>query len=291
MVLTDDEIIKQGIFNVRYSSAKKYQHEKGKLPLTNKSFSLIFNNNPNRNFGNDQIRLQVSNGCLKVYDTYHSKLWFTLLVDEPQEWKQIFDKNKMEKTNRHIIEMYATKEQKQKELQKLFDMSPQALKKLYQDTLKEREQFQRKNIRFNLEIQSSYLYEGTKDQKLRAFVVAHSYAAWCEWITKILGKVMKAKTGKGPDKKNPLSDFLDDYPTLKKSMYTTDWEIKLNQLRNCVAHERFYFDYKHSEIVFMDEKEKRIRLTELRSRLLWLKNCYVELLHFLEESVRSIKSF
>jgi len=97
--------------------------------------------------------------------------------------------------------------------------------------------------------------------------------------------------GKGPKNDEELLDFLDDYPTLKKFLDTTDWELKANRMRNCVAHEKFYFDYRLSEIIFMDKKEKRIRLIEIRSRFITLSNFYVELLDILKESVPRIKSF
>jgi len=261
LVLSDDKLIKQGKFNVRYSSAKKYQHEKGKLVLTSKSLLFIFNNNPIKPVKNHYIRLKVCDDCLEVYDSNYNKLKFKLLLDEPQDWKKIFDDIKWEKINRKIIGYHAIREQRQKELQNLFDMSSQALIKLYQDTAKEREQFQRKNIRFNLDIQSSYLYEGIKDRKLRAFVIAHSYVAWYEWIKRILQKLMRAKTGQGPKNDKELLDFLDDYPKLKQSIDTTDWELKPNRMRNCVAHEEFYFDYRLSELIFMDDdKEKSVML-------------------------------
>ena len=117
------------------------------------------------------IRLQVHEGYLEVYDSYYNKLWFKLMVDEPHEWKQIFEWMKMEEINRMVVEMYVTEDKRQKELRELFDKSSQDLKILYRDRRKEREQFQRKNIRSNLEIQDSYLYERTKDRKLKAVVL------------------------------------------------------------------------------------------------------------------------
>jgi len=77
-----------------------------------------------------------------------------------------------------------------------------------------------------------------------------------------------------------LIRFLSGYPSLGIfSFFSEEWEIEANQIRNCVAHERFYYDYKHSEIVFIvNGKEKRIRLREIEFRLLSISHTYWKLL-------------
>jgi len=290
LVLIADEIIKQGTYSIKFSSAKKYQHKSGNLVLTRKCLLFLVNDNLIKKLWNRHIRLEVDERYLVVYSNYN-KLLFKLFVDEPQVWNKIFHDMKWEKINKKMIDYHEKKEESQREVQNLFDMSSHALAKLYQDTVKEREQFQRKNIKFNLDIQSSYLYEKTKDRKLRAFVIAHSYVAWYEWIKRIFQKIMKAKTGKGPENDKELLDFLDHYPLIKESFDITDleWNIKPNRMRNCVAHEEFYFDYRFSEIIFMDGgKEKRIRLIEIRDRLFILSKLYAELLECLKESINGL---
>jgi len=72
--------------------------------------------------------------------------------------------------------------------------------------------------------------------------------------------------------------FLD-----KKLFYTTKWGLKANQIGNCVSHEKFYFDYRNSELVFMTEKEKRVRLRDLSRKMHILADFYIELFRFVRE--------
>ena len=53
-----------------------------------------------------------------------------------------------------------------------------------------------------------------------------------------------------------------------------------------MAHEKFYYDYKSSSLVFvMEKKEKRIRLRELETKFNSLIHTYGELLDCLVEKV------
>lgn len=162
-------------------------------------------------------------------------------------------------------------------------MTPEALKKLWNATLEDRMQFRNRNIGFNLEIQR--LAGDLRNRKLKAFIVAHSYVAWYEWTKGLLYRIFKAKLGNGPKSDKELREFLDSYPSLRV-LNTEEWEIEANQIRNCVAHEKFYFDYKSSNLVFVvEEKEKRIRLRELELKLGSISHTYGELLDCLIEKV------
>lgn len=253
--------------------------------LTEDELSLNCNESWTRIFKNRDIRLIVWNGYLEIHEFYYNKLRFKLDVNEPEDWKRSFDKIKSEKLGQRMIESYLATQKRPVEFRGLFDMNPKALRKLYEDTRIVRQQFERKNIKFNLDIQNSYLYRGIKDRKLKAFIVAHSYVAWYEWTRRLLRKIFKAKLGKGPKDDKELLEFLDDYPTLKSYLDTTKWGLTANQIRNCVAHEKFYFDYKPSELVFMIKKEKRVRLWELRNNISGLSHFCVELLDFLKEEI------
>jgi hypothetical protein len=88
-----------------------------------------------------------------------------------------------------------------------------------------------------------------------------------------------------------LIRFLGGYPSLViLSFFSEEWDIKANQIRNCVAHERFHYDYKNSEIVFIvNGKEKRIRLREIEFRLMSISHTYWDLLQFIKEKVKTGK--
>ena len=151
-----------------------------------------------------------------------------------------------------------------KELQKILDMKPEALRRLYNDISKELKPFETKSIRFILDMYDMLSAPGRiSNRKLRAFIVAHCYVALYERTKKLLYKIYKAKFGKGPKNDEELMKFLDDYPLSKSLLDTSEWGIKTNQVRNCVSHGKFYFDYKNSVFVFMVKKEKRIPLREL----------------------------
>lgn len=170
-----------------------------------------------------------------------------------------------------------------KELRKLFEISPSALEKLYYDILGKGGQFESKNIQFNLEIQG--LLEKVKIRKIQAYIVAHSYVAWYEWIKNFLNKIYKTKLGKGPKNDDELIKFLEGYPSWKYSFDTTKWGIKPNQIRNCISHEKFWFDYRHSQIVFMTKKEKRVPLRYLRRHINSMSHFYATLLRSLKEKL------
>ena len=282
----NEKLVKRGVFKgLAYSSVKRYTCEKGELILTTENLCINCEGSWTKTFPNEEIRLETWRGTLEVRDFWYGKLRFKLIIDEPEKWKETFDKMRFKKSIEAYKRLYEEAEKRPKELEKLLDLSPKALRRLYDDTQKERQQYERKNIRFNLDIQMSWLYNGVKNRKLKAFIVAHSYVAWYEWTKRLLSKIYKAKFGKGPRNDEELMKFLEDCPSLKGFLDTTEWGIRANQIRNCVSHEKFYFDYKPSELVFMAKKEKRIRLRDLKTKILPMSHFYVTLLDSLKEKV------
>ena len=286
MVQHNEKLIKKRAFKrIAYSSAKKYACEKGELTLTTKNLLIDCEGSWSKSFPIREIGLEARGENLEVYDRWYGRLLFKLIVDEPKEWEEALHRVIMEWTKEEMNRFHEYEKKRPIELRKLLDISPEALKKLYDDTRKESLQFRRKNIRFNLKIQG--LVETFKNRKLKAFVIAHSYLAWYEWTKRLLSKIYKAKFGKGPKNDEELMKFLDDYPSWKVLLDTEEWGIEANQIRNCVAHENFYFDYKHSELIFMvkGKKEKRVRLRDLEIKVLPISNLYATLLRSLKEKV------
>lgn len=284
MTQTDEEIVRRGILKgVAYSRAKKYACRKGELILTTKNLFINCEGSWSKAFPIGEIRLEAWDNTLELREIWYGRLLFKLIVNEPDEWEETFTIV----INKMLYEdwkgLWERAEKSQEELEKFLDLNPETLKKLYDYTHKEREQFERKNIRFNLDIQS--LLKGVKSRKLKAFMVAHSYVAWYEWTKRLLYKIFKAKFGKGPINDNELMKFLDDYPLLKGSLSTAEWGIQANQIRNCVCHEKFFFDYKSSELVFMVGEEKRVRLRDLRIKIYPMANFYIKLITSLKEKV------
>jgi len=229
-----------------------------------------------------RIFLYASDENLEVRDEY-DKLRFKLAIDSPNEWMKARSEIVSERLSKLLIKAYKEDEKRPAEMKRLLDMNPTALEKLNNSLKKERLQFAKKNIRFNLDIQG-LLYDGIKNRKLKAFIVAHSYVAWYEWSKRLFYKIYKAKFGKGPKDDEELMNFLDDYPSCN-FLNTTKWGVKANQIRNSVSHEKFYFDYKNSELVFMVKKEKRVRLVDLRDTILSMSHFYASLLTSLRDKV------
>jgi hypothetical protein len=286
MMQNNEKVVKKGAFKgMAYSSAKKYACEKGELTLTTRNLLMDCEGSWSKSFLIREIGLEAWGENLEVYDRWYGRVLFRLIIDEPKEWEEAFHRVITEWATEEMKRFHEHMKKRPTELRRLLDISPEALKKLYSDTRRESLQFRRKNIRFNMEIRS--LVETFKNRKLKAFAIAHSYVAWYEWTKRLLYKIHKAKFGKGPKNDEELMKFLDDYPSWKALMDTKEWGIRPNQIRNCVAHENFYFDYRHSELVFMirGKKEKRVRLRDLKIKVLPISNLYATLIRSLEEKV------
>lgn len=284
MTQQSEKVVKKGAFKgLAYSSAKRYACNKGGLTLTTKNLLINCKGSWSKAFPISEIRLEAWDENLEVHDIWYGKLLFRFVVDKPKEWETAFQSVNKQLVRETMSRLHEMERKRPAELKNLFDMEPKALKKLYEDTQKERQEYERKNIRFNLDIQSRL--EKVKNRELRAFIVAHSYVAWYEWTKNLLYRIYKAKFGKGPANDNELMNFLDNYPSWKALLDTPEWEIRPNQIRNCVAHERFYFDYKKAQLVFMAKKEKRVRLRDLKVKILPMSNFYATLLRSLEEKI------
>jgi len=290
MTQQNERLVKKGVLKgIAYSRAKKHSCEKGELILTTEKLVINCEAGWTKTFPlKEYIRLESWNEDLEIYDIY-AKLLFKLVVDEPKKWKRAFDEVISDRLGDLVTRIFEDEQNRPEELKKLLDMRPGALRKLYNATRKEREQFERKNIRFNLDIQRSWLWNKSKDRKLEAFIVAHSYLAWYEWSKRLIEKIFKAKFGKGPEDDKELMKFIYSYPSLEGFIDTTGWGIRANQIRNCVAHEKFYFDYKNSELVFMTKKEKRVKLRDLRTKMIPMSQFYIMLLDALKEKIEEAK--
>jgi hypothetical protein len=276
MARHNEKVVKKGIFKgITYPHFKKYACENGELTLTSKKLSINCEGKWQKIFRNREICLEAYDRVLEIRGIWYSSLLFRLIVDEAEKWLNAFEKVRFEELKK-AYEWDAEEEEKkrQEEWKKLFDINPKALKKIHDDIQKEMTQFKRKNLKFNLEIQR--LVKLLKHRKLKAYIVAHSYVAWYEWTKGLLSKIYKAKLGRGPENDRELIKFLSGYPSLGIfSFFSEEWEIEANQIRNCVAHERFHYDYKHSEIEFIvNQKEKRIRLREIEFRLISISHTY-----------------
>jgi hypothetical protein len=290
MQTSNENVIKRGEFNdVSYSCAKKYFCKKGQLTLTKNSLSIECKGTWSKVFPILNVDLRAEeNGLLVVYDiTHYGRLFLKLMVDNPKEWETALNKVKNEEIEKYMHEFYQRESKEPEELERIFDISPELLRKLFDELRKEKISFENKNVLFNFYVQD--LMRKVRNRKLQAFMVAHNYVAMYEWTKRFMSKIYKAKLGKGPTNDEELMIFLDDYPSWKYLLDTSEWDIKPNQIRNCVAHQKFYFDYRSSELVFMLGKEKRVPLNELRRMVGPMAHFYSTLLTSLKEKITTGK--
>ena len=284
-----EKVVKKGAFKVAYSRAKKNACENGELILTQKTLRINCGESWSRSLRNKEIRLEVWNGELEVHDSWYGKLLFRLIVDEAEQWIEAFREVTIESSIFLKLGLFEVQRRRQEELKRLFDIDNKALKRIYNEVRKEKFHFGTKSVKFSYEIIEIVAY--LKNRKLRAFVSANSYVAWYEWTKRLLNKIYKARFGKRPKNDEELIQFLEDYPTLEV-LDTKEWEIEANQIRNCVAHGRFYYDYRLSELVFIvQNKERRVRLRELQYKLFFMIRMYARLVEFLRYKVTGEMSY
>jgi len=280
------EVVRKGSFQkVAFSSLKKLTCDEGELTLTLEKLTICCKKSWSKSFSITEIRLEEWENNLEIHDAYYGKLLFKLIIDNPVEWEKEFQKLINRYYAERFDEHYQRQSKKPEELNRLFEAKQEILKKILEEVRKERKQFGEKNADFILLVQK--LAETANDRKLKAFIVAHCYVAWYEWTKNLLFQLYKGKFGKGPRDSEELINFLHSFPSLRV-LDTSEWGINANQIRNCVAHERFYYDYKSSELVFrIENKDKRIRLRELQWRLISIAYTYRTLIISLKQKVET----
>lgn len=283
-MIRHNEVMKKGSFKVVDSSAKRYACKKGELILTSKSLSINCEGSWSRTIPIEEPEFEAHNGKLEIRFGFYGTHFLKLIVDDPEGWVECF-KNVVSQWFHTVMERYALMEiERPKELEKLLDMKPEALRRLYADVSKEWKPFETKSIRFILDMYD--LSGRISNRKLRAFLIAHCYVAFYERTKRLFYRIYRAKCGKGPKNDEELMKFLDDYPSWKILLDTSKWGIKPNQVRNCISHGKFYYDYRSSNFVFIVKKEKRIPLRELWRIILPMTHLYSSVTRSIIEKVR-----
>lgn len=271
-MIDHSEVMRKGSFKLINSSPKRYACNKGELTLTSKNLSINCEGSWSETFPIEELDLEAHERKLEIRFGYYRTRFLKLIVDDPESWVECFKEVASEYFTQEVLRIHQVRIERTEELEKLLDMKPKALSRLYYDISKEWKPFETKSIRFIFDMYE--MSRGISSRKLRAFIIAHCYLAFYERTKRLLYKIYKAKFGKGPKDDKELMSFLDDYPSWKSLLDTSRWRIKPNQIRNCVSHGEFYYDYKHSEFVFMVKKEKRIPLRELQRIVLPMLHLY-----------------
>jgi hypothetical protein len=284
-----EKLIRRGAFHkVAFSSSKKLVCDRGELVLTSERLSISCEGSWSRSFPIWDIRLEGWDKYLEVRDFYWGRLQFRLVVDDAQEWIMSSQKIHSDQACEMLEKIKERNKKKPEELNRLFDINQENLRGIVKDIRKWRLDFGEKNIHFVLNVQR--LATTTNNRKLKAFLLAHCYVAWYEWTKVLLLAIYKGKRGKGPNNDDELIKFLgENFPSLQV-LDTREWGIGANQIRNCVAHEKFYYDYKRSELVLnVNSRNKRISLRELERRFHIMTETYSMLVQCLKQKVETGK--
>jgi len=281
MAEVEEKIIRQGLIErTVFSCAKKYSHGKGELILTKERLSIKFQGLPLKTYPFSNIYLKTcDNSTLEIGNMRYNRLLFKFIIEKATEWEKSYNEIWSEILKKCHRDFIYSQLHFDEEIRNLLDMPKVTLQNLLIEILKERMQLDTKNMKFTLEIQG--FLRKTKNRKIRAFLAVHSYTAAYEWVKKLLYKIHKAKYGKAPKDDAELMSFLDDYPSIKRLMDTSKWGMKSNQIRNCVAHQRFYFDYRSSELVFCLNKEVRVWLKDIEIIIFPMANLYSSIIRSL----------
>jgi hypothetical protein len=286
LMTTHNEAIKRGSFEVIDSSAKARFHKKGDLVLTSENLSINCEGNWSKTIPIGEFDLETHDGKLEIRFGPSRTNFLTLVIADPEKWVEYGKEVESHWLYDYMERVDLMEIERPKELDKLLNMKPEALRKLYNDISKEYNPFQTRSIRFILDMYTTS--RNIKNRKLRAFIIAHCYVAFYERTKRLLSKIYKAKFGKGPKNDERLMEFLDNYPSWKFLLDTSEWGIKPNQARNCISHGKFYFDYRNSVFVFMVEKEKRIPLRDLWRIAVPMAHLYSSVTHSIVERAGKI---
>jgi len=280
-----EEAIRRAYFQkVAFSSYKKLVCGEGELTLTLNRLLIDCKNSWSRSFPIDDIRLEGWDNNLEVREFHWGRLLFRLIIGDAEEWANVVRQIQYESAYRTLEEIEECNRKKPEELDKLFDIEQVALRGIVKDIRKKRLDFGQRNINFILGVQE--LTRTMNNRKLKAFILAHCYIAWYDWEKNLLLTIYKWKYGKGPNNDEELIKFFEEnFPSLG-ILNTRELGIKANQLRNCIAHEKFYYDYRCSELVLMvTGKLKRIPLREMQRRFLIMTSTYSMLIQSLKLKV------
>ena len=100
----------------------------------------------------------------------------------------------------------------------------------------------------------------------------------------LLKDVYKYKTGKKPKSDEELLAYMNQFPRLNPfNNFTKQIGLNANQIRKCISHEKYYFDYKSSQLVFTNKKEFRVALKDFETLIVLLANFNKELEFYIKE--------
>jgi hypothetical protein len=274
-----EPILKKGSFcRVLYSDDKQYSDSTGEISLTK-----------------DYLYLQSKAGwtCELIFDNLNvieekdyliiqkilGGIILKLSVDNAKSWAEATKQLALKKMEIQQVELELSFLSTPMQFNDLLNFNQASILKMY---TKKRRRLTEKNAEFNLKIISSL--RNLENKWLKAYITAHSFATWYEWTIDSLKDIYKYKNGKKPKNDEELLAYMNQFPRLKPfNNFTKQIGINANQIRKCVAKEKYYFDYKSNELIFRNRKEFKVALKDFETLIVLLANFNKELEFYLKE--------
>lgn len=267
----EEPIIKSGSFDKVIYSSDKVADFPGELVLTINHL-YIKSRRWSSAFFFDAIQMEERNGLLAIMKN-SGRVLFKLQVKNAKEWQEISLKLFKKKVEIIWLELELS-QATPVDFSNLLDVGVERIKKMYYK--RQQNSVLKHNINFNISIME--LLRNQKNRKLKSYMLAHSFATWYEWTKTRLNEIYKCKFGKGPMNDEELLKFMEQYPKLHPfAIFNEAYGINANQIRNCIAHEKYFFDYKNNELVFVFNRECRISLRDLEQVTFMLANFVTDL--------------
>jgi hypothetical protein len=273
-----EPIIKKGSFE-RYifSDTGQSMESTGELLLTRDNFYIQSREGWRQELVFDSINVCEENGYLSIQKDLGG-LSIKLDVDDAKGWVEACRELALKKLEMQQVELELSFLSIPMQFNDFLNFNQASIFKLY----KKRRMLNQKNAEFNLKIVSAL--RSVENRWLKAYIIAHSFATWYEWTRSLLKDVYKYKTGKRPKSDDELLAYMNQFPRLNPfNNFTKKIGLNVNQIRKCIAAEKYYYDYKSNELIFTHKKEFRVSLKDFETLIVLLANFNRELEFYIKE--------
>jgi hypothetical protein len=274
-----EPILKKGTFQrILFSDDKQYTDSTGEILLTKDQLLLQSKAGWTRELTFDNINVIEEKDYLIIQKTLGGII-LKLSVDNAKTWAEQCKSLALKKMEIQQVELELSFLSTPMQFNDLLNFNQASIFKMY---TKKQRQLTEKNAEFNLKIVSSL--RELDNKWLKAYIIAHSFATWYEWTIDQLKDVYKYKNGTRPKSDEQLLSYMNQFPRLNPfNRFTKKIGINANQIRKCIAKEKYYFDYKTNELIFRNKKEFRVAIKDFETLIVLLANFNKELEFYIKE--------
>ena len=276
---TKEPILKKGTFNrILNSDDKQYTDSTGIIFLTKDHLHLQSKAGWTRELIFDNINITEEKEYLIIQKNLGGII-LKLSVDNAKSWAEASKELALKKMEIQQVELELSFLSIPMQFNDFLNFNQASIYKMY---AKKRRLLSEKNAEFNLKIVSSLRH--LENPWLKAYIIAHSFATWYESTKNLLKDIYKYKNGKGPKNDEELLAYMNQFPRLNPfNNFTKQIGLNANQIRKCIIHEKYYFDYKNNELVFTNKKQFKVALKDFETLIILLANFNRELEFYIKE--------